>query len=88
MTARAATTTGPELATCGLLPQAGDEVLLTNRAGTQFSGQHRVYVTGVRAAMTEGFCYLDVADPDPESDRVIENLFCRIAGLTVYPHRR
>lgn len=78
-------TTGPTAgsARCGLPPEVGDEVLLNRRAGIQFSGERRVRVTEVRSAIVEGFVYLDVVDL--VSDREFGNLYCRVAGLTVYP---
>jgi hypothetical protein len=69
----------------GVLPEPGEEVLLTRTAGIQFSGRRRVRVNAVRQALIDGFCYLDVCDLASGCD--FPDLYCRVAGLTVYRRR-
>ena len=69
-------------AVCGVLPRAGETVLVGPSAGPHFSANYWFRVTGVRSSSESGWVYLDGFDPLAD-DTTERSLFVRIEGLVI-----
>ncbi len=69
-------------AICGVLPRAGETVLIGPSAGPHFADNYWFRVSAVRASGERGWIYLDGWDPLSD-DHTERSLFVRIEGLVI-----
>jgi|GEM_PF-4584987 len=70
-------------AVCGVLPRAGETVLVGPSAGPHFNTSYWFRVSAVRPSSESGWVYLDGFDPLIDDDGAERSLFVRVEGLVI-----